>query len=71
MAASIHAKDGDLEVGSPKPLFEVSLGRPGVPYDVAPDGRRFLVNKPSRPADLSPLTLLVNWTASLPSASNR
>jgi hypothetical protein len=34
-------------------------------YDVAPDGRRFLINAP--PAGSSkPITVVVNWTALLP-----
>ena len=64
-AVPVQARDGQLNVGSAKPLFENIFGGTGVLYDVSPDGRRFLVNTPSRPDLISPLTLRLNWTASL------
>jgi Tol biopolymer transport system component len=53
-----------FHAGAPTPLFAVHPAFGSV-YDVAPDGKRFLVN--SLPADPSspPLSLLVNWTAML------
>jgi hypothetical protein len=33
------------------------------PYDVTPDGKKFVINAISEQS--SPLTLLVNWTANL------
>ncbi|MGH9869042.1 MAG: hypothetical protein ACREAA_12860 [Candidatus Polarisedimenticolia bacterium] len=63
MAASAHVRDGTLEIGPAKPLFEITYRGPGVLYDVSPDGRRFLVNTSSQAVDLPPLTLRLNWTA--------
>jgi Tol biopolymer transport system component len=53
-----------FHAGAPAPLFAVHPGG-GAVYDVASDGKRFLVN--SLPADQGspPLSLLVNWTAML------
>jgi hypothetical protein len=36
----------------------------GSRYDVSKDGKRFLVNS-GLPEDLSPLTLVTNWTGEL------
>ncbi|HEV2064114.1 MAG TPA: protein kinase [Thermoanaerobaculia bacterium] len=51
-----------FHAGAPAPLFAVHPGG-GTVYDVAADGKRFLVN--SLPADQGspPLSLLVNWTS--------
>ena len=35
----------------------------GSPYDVAPDGKKFLVL--TQPAAAQPVTLVLNWTADL------
>ena len=53
-----------FHAGAPAPLFSVHPGNGSV-YDVAADGKRFLVN--SLPADQGspPLSLLVNWTSLL------
>ncbi len=53
-----------FHAGAPAPLFAVHPGA-GAVYDVAADGKRFLVN--SLPADQGspPLSLLVNWTSLL------
>jgi Tol biopolymer transport system component len=65
MVASVQARDGRLEIGQARMLFGNVFGGTGVLYDVSPDGRRFLVNTPSRPDDQAPLTLRLNWPASL------
>jgi Tol biopolymer transport system component len=51
-----------FHAGAPVPLFAVHPVTSGNVYDVAPDGKRFLVN--TLPADQGspPLSLLVNWT---------
>jgi hypothetical protein len=53
-----------FRAGAPAPLFAVHPGG-GTVYDVAADGKRFLVN--SLPADQGspPLSLHVNWTGML------
>jgi Tol biopolymer transport system component len=60
-----------FEVGPSTPLFQTPLAfaspAPGLPYDVAPDGRRFLISLPladSNP-NSSPLTVVLNWTSAL------
>ncbi|MGH9400363.1 MAG: TolB family protein, partial [Thermoanaerobaculia bacterium] len=53
-----------FHAGAPAPLFAVHPGG-GTVYDVAADGKRFLVN--NLPADQGspPMSLLVNWTSLL------
>ena len=58
-----------LALGTPKKLFDwqkPALGRSGLLYDVAPDGR-FLVRKPqvSGPDVPTNVSLIVNWLADL------
>jgi len=49
-----------------KPLFQVDIKRaPGCPYAVAPDGSRFLVNTPADASNPVPMTIVLNWTATL------
>jgi Tol biopolymer transport system component len=40
-------------------LFDTKVGLRT--FDVAPDGRRFLVNLPASPASAGPATVIVNW----------
>jgi hypothetical protein len=35
------------------------------PYDLAPDGRRFLVNVPLEDAKPAPIVVLLNWRQTL------
>jgi hypothetical protein len=55
----------NFEVGKSASLFETSIPfepsrslGPDYPYDVTPDGQRFLV---SAPLDTTPITVVVNW----------
>jgi len=43
-----------------RPLFRETLAAAAFPYDVSPDGQRFLVNSFGE-TETSPLTLVVNW----------
>ena len=66
MAAEISAQGSAVKVGAVRPLFETRLRTDGrYPYDVSADGQRFLVNNDPLPAASSPITVVVNWTASL------
>jgi Tol biopolymer transport system component len=59
--------DGAFRAGSPVSLFAAHPPAGfGTPYDISPDGLRFLVK--TSPADQGspPLELVVNWTALLP-----
>jgi serine/threonine protein kinase len=60
--------------GAPKPLFDVrtfpSTGSAGGPfrYDVAPDGKRFLIDSratSTEDSDSAPITVVLNWPAAL------
>ena len=62
MAVPIDTTRG-FEVGVPRALFRrgVSGSIPGRYYDVAKDGKRFLVNRPLEEAAPTPITVVVNW----------
>ncbi len=65
MAVEVRAKNTALELGSPKPLFEVAVRNLGARwYDVSPDGR-FLINTSLPRAQSRNFELLVNWPAEL------
>jgi len=56
MAVAVTVVNGQLAFGDPKPLFRVLLnsngGRLFPPYDVSPDGQRFLLNVAEAPQPL-------------------
>ncbi len=54
-----------LQTGSPAPLFAIS-GKPWLNFEISRDGKRFLAVVPETTADEQPLTVVLNWTASLP-----
>jgi eukaryotic-like serine/threonine-protein kinase len=64
IAAKIEAKHGAFSVLETTPLFRESLAQAAAPYDVTPDGQRFVVNSFGEAASL-PLTMIVNWKESL------
>ena len=67
MAASVEASADRFDIGAARPLFDVrnvAVGR-RVPYDVAPDGARFLFNLRTEEAASEPFQLVVNWPATL------
>jgi Tol biopolymer transport system component len=64
MAAAIRVQGAELHVGAIHPLFRIQFRRhrlDGYPYDVSPDGQRFLVNSLIDEAAPPAITLLVNW----------
>jgi hypothetical protein len=64
MAAEIEAKGNSFEVRKPQPLFRAAAPPTFLsPYDVTPDGKRFVINTMSNTNQ--PLTLVVNWTERL------
>jgi len=67
MAASVQEKGGSLEIGNPQTLFVVNLSPTAglVPYDVAPDGKKFVFLTPPPQLIPEPITLVTNWTALL------
>jgi len=61
MAAEVTHTSASFQAGSPKQLFAI----PDVPWDVTPDGKRFLVSLPP-PTELpTPITIDLNWEATL------
>jgi len=66
MAADV-AIAPEFRVGMPRRLFhaEFKLVDIGYPYDVSPDGERFLVNELVEEAHAEAITVVQNWTARL------
>jgi hypothetical protein len=68
---SVSVTNGDqLKFGQPALLLEapsmVVASGLGQPYDVSPDGQRFLVVEP-RVDTAIPITVVVNWDQKIPS----
>ncbi|MDQ5858412.1 MAG: hypothetical protein M3542_09085, partial [Acidobacteriota bacterium] len=64
MAAQVKTEGSSFEVGAIESLFQTRSMGFSYRYDVANDGKRFLVVA-GLPQDLSPITLVTNWTAEL------
>jgi Tol biopolymer transport system component len=64
MAAQLKTDGPSFEVGAIEPLFQTRSMGFSYRYDVSSDGKRFLVVA-GLPQDLSPITLVTNWTAEL------
>lgn len=66
MAAAVNGRGGSFEVGAVRPLFETLMQLGGrYPYDVSPDGQRFLINTAPEQAGSAPITVVLDWTAGL------
>jgi len=64
MAAEVEARGNSFQARKPQPLFRAALPASySSPYDVSPDGKRFVMYTVSNPN--TPLTLVVNWPARL------
>jgi Tol biopolymer transport system component len=70
MAVAIRSQNGTITAGKPERLFHVRRGTARAPYlsvyDVAADGRRFLVQVSNEDTRSLPLTVLLNWSAASP-----
>jgi serine/threonine protein kinase len=66
MAVEFHP-GATIESGAPRRLFNTGLGGDMArdQFAVSPDGQRFLVQLPAPDAGDTPITVVVNWTASL------
>jgi len=64
MQVSLKRGSDSIEPSAPQELFALPIANDGYcPYEIAPDGQRFLVRAlPERQAG-QPLTLIVNWPA--------
>ncbi len=70
MAAPFEPSAGRAQVKDPQPLFALNLGTSGIessrrPYDVAPDGERFLVIRRAIDAPGDDAVVVLNWRAVL------
>jgi Tol biopolymer transport system component len=63
-AVEVDGKGSSFEVGRSQSLFVVPVTPYALSYDVAPDGKRFVMNLVPDEESL-PLTLIFNWTARL------
>jgi serine/threonine protein kinase len=62
-----------FEIGRSTPLFKMLFAVPAparpagsaFPYDVTPDGERFLINVPPAATTGQPLTVIINWPAAI------
>src|SRR5262249_12638027 len=64
---SVEIKEGaNFELGESKVMFETRCRYTGnVAYDVAPDGKKFLLNSIVSEENASPLTVVVNWPSEM------
>jgi len=65
MAAEVTAVGASFRVGTVRPLFKMAVGGPRYAYDVSPDGRRFLVNTIIETTTSAPISVVVNWPATM------
>jgi hypothetical protein len=71
MSVTLHLASGRLEIAEPQPLFLLQLGVSGEiafhrhPYDVSPDGQRFLVIRRAPDTETDGAVVVTNWTAVL------
>jgi len=63
MAVGVELRDNSIELQTSRPLFTTIPAEFFSPYDVTPDGGKFVINTPN--VQNTPLTLVVNWTARL------
>jgi Tol biopolymer transport system component len=64
-AVAVDGRGAGFDVGAATPLFAVNVPAiPGYPYAVTARGDRFLINTNVTPP--TPLTVILNWTATLP-----
>ena len=65
MAVSIDASRG-FDAGVPQRLFTTNaLNNQNLVYAVTKDGMRFLVNSRPEQASVAPITVVVNWMATI------
>lgn len=71
MSVTLRPEGGRLEAGEPQPLFPLQFDLSGElpwhlqPYDVTPDGQRFLVIRRAPGVEPDGVVVVTNWTAVL------
>jgi eukaryotic-like serine/threonine-protein kinase len=74
MSVALRPVGGRLVAGEPQPLFPLQFDLSGElpwhlqPYDVSPDGQRFLVIRRAPGVEPDGVVVVTNWTAALPTA---
>lgn len=64
MQVSLKRGPDSIEPSAPRELFALPIPNDGIsPYEVSPDGHRFLVRATPEKQVSQPLTLIVNWPA--------
>jgi eukaryotic-like serine/threonine-protein kinase len=63
MAAEIEERGNSIKLRPAQALFRAAVSSSFSPYDVTPDGKKFVIN--TLIEQDTPLTLVVNWTANL------
>lgn len=73
MAVSLKLGTSSVEPSAPRELFALPALDDALssPYDVAPDGQRFLVRATPQQLPTQVLTVIVNWPALLTKGSAR
>jgi hypothetical protein len=62
MAAAVDGRGASFQVSSIEPLFETrSTAVSEFPYDVLPDGQRFLIISAADDENASGINVVVNW----------
>jgi Tol biopolymer transport system component len=68
MAVNVDESGVPISLGNPRTLFHlvnISTFSTSSPFDVTPDGQRFLISTMNYPTGPVPLTLVTNWDAEL------
>jgi len=73
MSVSLKLGTDSVEPSTPRELFPVPAIEDGLssPYDVVPDGQRFLVRATPQQQAPQALSVIVNWPALLKKGSTR
>ncbi len=75
MSVALRPSGVRMEIGDPRPLFLLRLGVSGEiqfgrhPYDVSPDGQRFLVIRRAPGTEADSAVVVTDWTAALRNSS--
>lgn len=62
IAARVNGQGSTFQVESIQPLFSSRATASDYPYDVTPDGQRFLMITLPQSTDASEIAVIVNWT---------
>jgi serine/threonine protein kinase len=73
VAVPVDGRGSEFKFERQESLFPIDPPEPtnAAPYDVMPDGQRFLIGISDSPGTLQPPTVILNWTSQLRSASQR